>query len=224
MYAVATFLIVAVITTVFVQMATGALISTGLPPEIATFQARSAFSGAGFTTAEAENVVNHPKRRKIISTTMFVGSLGTPALVVTVLVGLVAPGPGSTAERSLVVVAGIALILTMLLNRPVRRLFVGIGQRYATRRLSSALDAEPTCLLAIAEHFEVDLLQLTADPDQAVRGLRGLELAFPGVKVLGVRRGEEYFGQPPIDITLSAGDELILYGHRDRIAEVRGNR
>ncbi len=223
MYAVGTFLIVVVITTVFVQMATGALISTGLPPEIAAFQARSAFSGAGFTTAEAENVVNHPKRRRIISTTMFAGSLGTPALVVTVLVGLIAPGPGSTAERSLVVLAGIAFILLLIVNRPVRRLLVGIGQRYATHRLSSALDAEPTRLLDFAGGFEVDLLALTADPDQAVRGLRGLENAFPGVRVLGVRRGDQYFGEPPVDLTLVAGDELVLYGHRDRIAEVRGN-
>lgn len=67
MYAVATFLVVAVITMVFGQFATGALIATGVPPEIAAFQARSVFSGAGFTTTEAENVVNHPTRRRIFS-------------------------------------------------------------------------------------------------------------------------------------------------------------
>ena len=91
MYAVATFLVVSVITLAFGQLATGALIATGVPPEIAAFQARSAFSGAGFTTTEAENVVNHPLRRRIIATTMFVGSLGTPTLVVTVLVACYLP-------------------------------------------------------------------------------------------------------------------------------------
>ena len=101
MYAVATFLVVAVITVAFTKLATGALIATGVPPESAAFQARSAFSGAGFTTTEAENVVNHRVRRRIIGTTMFVGSLGTPTLVLTVLVGFVAPGPGSTTERAL---------------------------------------------------------------------------------------------------------------------------
>ena len=75
MYAVATFFVVAVISVAFTKFAAGALIATGVPPESAAFQARSAFSGAGFTTTEAENVVNHPVRRRIISLAMFVGSL-----------------------------------------------------------------------------------------------------------------------------------------------------
>ena len=100
MYAITTFLIVAVVSLVFGQLATGALIATGVPPEIAAFQARSAFSGAGFTTTETENVVNHPVRRRIVAATMLVGSLGTPTLVVSVLAGLIAPGPGSTTLRA----------------------------------------------------------------------------------------------------------------------------
>ena len=81
MYALATFFVVAVISVAFTKLSAGALIATGVPPESAGFQARSAFSGAGFTTVEAENVVNHQVRRRIIGTTMFVGSLGTPTLV-----------------------------------------------------------------------------------------------------------------------------------------------
>ena len=50
MYAVATFLVVAVISVAFTKLAAGALIATGVPAESAAFQARSAFSGAGFTT------------------------------------------------------------------------------------------------------------------------------------------------------------------------------
>ena len=98
-YAVATFVIVAVISMLFTRLTTGALIATGTPSGVARFQARSAFTGAGFTTVEAENVVNHPVRRRIIFTSMLVGNLGTPTLVVTVILGLVAPGPGDTTER-----------------------------------------------------------------------------------------------------------------------------
>ena len=45
------------------QLATIALTYTGLSLEAARFQARSAFTGTGFTTSEAENVVDHPVRR-----------------------------------------------------------------------------------------------------------------------------------------------------------------
>lgn len=221
MYAIATFLVVAVITTAFGQLATGALIATGLPPEIAAFQARSAFSGAGFTTTEAENVVNHPTRRRIIATTMFVGSLGTPTLVVTVLVGLVAPGPGSTTERSLVAVSGIAAILLAILNRPIRSLLVSAGRRYSARRLLPALGDDQEVLLTLGDDYEVKTLGIAGDPDDAARGLRGLENTLAGVKVLGVRRGREFFGEAPVDVTLAAGDELIVYGRRERLDAIR---
>jgi hypothetical protein len=217
MYAVATFLIVAVITIVFGQLATGALIATGLPPEIAAFQARSAFSGAGFTTTEAENVVNHPARRRIISTTMFVGSLGTPTLVVTVLVGLIAPGPGSTEERVLVLLSGMAAIGLAVANRPIKRQLVRVGRHYAARRLLPALDRRAEVLLTLPDGYKVESHRLVAQPEETVRGLRGLEQALLGVKVLGVRRGAEFFGTPPVDITLSIGDELVVYGHRDQL-------
>jgi len=220
MYAIATFLIVAVITIVFGQLATGALIATGVPPEIAAFQARSAFSGAGFTTTEAENVVNHPARRRIISTTMFVGSLGTPTLVVTVLAGLIVPGPGSTAERVLVLVSGIAAIVVSLANRPIKRLLVRVGRHYATQRLLPALDERAEVLLALPGGYRVESHRLVEQPEETVRGLRGLEQAMVGVKVLGVRRGAQFFGAPPVDITLTTGDELVVYGHRDQLDQI----
>ena len=215
MYAIATFLVVAVITVAFTKLATGALIATGVPPESAAFQARSAFSGAGFTTTEAENVVNHRVRRRIIGTTMFVGSLGTPTLVLTVLVGFVAPGPGSTTERALVVISGLLLIVMAVFNKPSQRWLQGIGRRYVQDRLAPALSADRLDLLVLSDEFAVQAVELESSPHEAARSLRGLAQAFPDVTVLGVRRGRTYFGQPPVDIDLQAGDELIIYAHRD---------
>ena len=215
MYAVATFLVVAVITVAFTKLATGALIATGVPPESAAFQARSAFSGAGFTTTEAENVVNHRVRRRIIGTTMFVGSLGTPTLVLTVLVGFVAPGPGSTTERVLVTISGLFLILMAVFNKPSQRWLQAVGQRYVQKRLAPALSDNRLDLLTLSDEFAVQAVLFEATPEESVRSLRGLAQAFPDVTILGVRRGRDYFGAPPVDIDLQAGDELIIYAHRD---------
>ncbi len=217
MYAVATFLVVAALTLTFTKLATGALIATGVPPEIAAFQARSAFSGAGFTTTEAENVINHPTRRKIIATTMFVGNLGTPTLVVTVLVGFLAGGPGSTTERTLVVTAGLLLILLTVTNRPVTRWLTRIGERYAQRRLLPVLDREVDELLVLGDGFIVGARRIGDDPGDTQRSLRGLDEAFPGCTVLGVRQGDVYVGASPADIDLTAGDVLIVYGPRDLV-------
>ena len=48
-----------------VRGAAVALMMTGMEKKKARFQALSAFSGTGFTTKEAEFVVNHPQRRKV---------------------------------------------------------------------------------------------------------------------------------------------------------------
>lgn len=61
---------------IIVRVATEALILTGLARQAARFQPRSACTGTGFTTAEAEQVVSHPVRRQIISTLMFLRGVG----------------------------------------------------------------------------------------------------------------------------------------------------
>ena len=217
MYAVATFLVVAVLTMIFGRLTTGALIATGVPPDTASFQARSALSGAGFTTTEAETVGNHPTRRKIIATTMFVGSLGTPTLVVSVLVGFVAPGPGSTTERTLVIASGLTLLVMMAINRPAQQLLVRMGQRYANRKLIPALADEVNELLILGDDMIVGSLRLSEDPGQTYRSLRAMRTALTGVTVLGVQQGDRYLGQSPIDLELHKGDKLIVYGQRDRL-------
>ncbi len=220
MYAVATFLVVAVISLAFTKISTGALIATGLPPSSAAFQARSAFSGAGFTTTEAENVVNHPTRRRIIATTMFVGALGTPTLVVTILIGMIAPGPGSTTERALVIGSGLFLIVITIVNKPVTVALQRAGERYARNRLLPALSGPQEELLRLPDGFVVETIRLGQDPTDTARSLRGLANLIPGAVILGVRRGDQYFGESPVDIELTEGDELIVYGRHERLEEL----
>ena len=214
MYAVATFLVVAVLSMAFTRLAAGALIATGLPPDVASFQARSAFSGAGFTTTEAENVVNNPDSRKIISTTMFVGNLGTPTLVVTVLVGFLAPGPGNTVERVMVAISGLVLAVLLVTNRPMKRWLVKVGQREAQRRLLPRLDNQVVELLSVGDDFVVGAVQVTAGTGPTVRSLRSIDDALPAVRVLGVQQSGGFFGTPPVDVELTAGDKIIAYGRR----------
>lgn len=69
-----------------IRIASVALRLTGLPDSIARFQSLSAFSGAGFTTAEAETVVNFPVRRQIVSLLIIIGNLGMVAVFSTLVV------------------------------------------------------------------------------------------------------------------------------------------
>jgi len=221
MYAVATFLIVALLSLLFTRMITGALIATGMPPQVAAFQARSAFTGAGFTTAEAENVVNHPQRRRLISTTMFVGNLGVPTLVVTVLLGLLAPGPGDTSTRLLSTAIGVAVLVVLAFTPPVTRFFVSLGRKVTEPMLHRALTGE-----AVPEYYLDDswaVYSLPLGQDVSLRSIRGVQQALPEVRVLGIRQSGsrgQFQGGPPLDLALSAQDQLIVLATGEQIHEL----
>jgi len=64
MDAVAPCSLVAVITRAFAQLATAAPITTDAEPGIASFPARSAFTGVGPAMTVMEDVVDHPAPRR----------------------------------------------------------------------------------------------------------------------------------------------------------------
>ncbi len=73
--AIASFLLVIAVSLVITRVATVVLVASGMSRQHARFQSRSAFTGTGFTTSEAESVLNHPLRRKVVMLLML---LGTP--------------------------------------------------------------------------------------------------------------------------------------------------
>ncbi len=92
MTAIATLLVVLTISLLTVRVATVMLILTGLSLPLARFQARSAFTGCGYTTGESEQLVGHPVRRRIISTLMLLGNAGIVTTVGALMAGLLAGG------------------------------------------------------------------------------------------------------------------------------------
>ncbi|KKL58829.1 hypothetical protein LCGC14_2221450, partial [marine sediment metagenome] len=77
--------IILVIVVVFIivmigKVVTVALKLTGLDERTASFQTLSALTCTGFTTREAESVVTHPMRRRIIFFLMIIGNAGMVAV------------------------------------------------------------------------------------------------------------------------------------------------
>lgn len=87
MIATSTLLLVVMISLLITRLATVILTATGMSRETARFQARSAFSGTGFTTKEAEDVLNHPVRRKVIAGLMLLGNAGIVAAASSTILG-----------------------------------------------------------------------------------------------------------------------------------------
>ncbi len=225
MTAILTLLIVIALSLVVTRMATVALTATGLSREAARFQARSAFSGAGFTTTESESVVRHPVRRRIIMWLMLAGNAGIVAVMSSIV--LAAVGDHSefdTLVQVVLIIAGIYAIWylsrTRWVDARISRL-TGMALRRWTR-----LDvADYAALLHVGGEYIVTELQVEAGSWLDDRSLRQLALREEGVIVLGVERLDgTYLGVPQGETVLVAGDLLILYSRTNVIMELDRRR
>lgn len=214
--AILTLLVVLALSLVVTRVATVALTATGLSREAARFQARSAFSGAGFTTTESESVVRHPVRRQVIMWLMLAGNAGIVAAMASiVLAAAQAGGDLNAIVRVAAVVAGILAIWwasrTAWVDRRITRL-AGIALRRWTH-----LDVNDyAALLRVGGEYIVTELQVEAGSWLADRSLFDLALRDEGIIVLGVERLDgSYLGAPQGDTVLVAGDLLVLYSRSE---------
>src|SRR3954469_4945869 len=90
-----------------IRVATVVLGLTGMSQESARFQARSAFTGVGFTTTEAESVVEHPVRRRVVMALMLLGSAGVVGTLASLVVSFGGTSRGQGLERAGILVAGL---------------------------------------------------------------------------------------------------------------------
>ena len=135
MIGVASLLIVLVLALLITRVATVALRTTGLSHEAARFQARSAFSGVGFTTAESEDIVNHPARRRIVLGLMLLSSAG----VVTTLGSLLLSFAGTSGYRQGAIRVA-ALVVGLLALWGIREKPGGSPPRTGDRVVAPAVD------------------------------------------------------------------------------------
>ena len=200
--AILTLLIVLTLSLVVTRAATIALTATGLSREAARFQARSAFSGAGFTTTESESVVRHPVRRRIIMWLMLAGNAGIVAVVASVVLAAAQPASDVGAfARVLAVIGGIVLIWWASRTRWVDRRITRLATA-ALRRWTELDVHDYAALLHVGGEYVVTELRVEADNWMAGRDLGSLSLREEGIVVLGIERADgSYLGVPRGDTT-----------------------
>jgi hypothetical protein len=223
MPAVASFLCLLLLTLILSRIASTALVLTGMSREAARFQARSALTGTGFTTREAESVVDHPVRRRIIMGLMLLHYAGLAGAVSSLVLSFTWAQSTDEALLRIGTMAGGLLVLWLLArSRVVDRVMVhAIG--WALARWTD-----------LKAHDFVSLLDL--EGDYTIREVRvgprscldGRMIRETGVQdsmflILGLRRpGGKFIGAPKPDETIAAGDTLILYGQAEALQRLTG--
>ena len=190
---------------------------TGMSRDSARFQSRAAYCGVGYSSRESEGIMEHPVRRRIISTLMLLGNAGTATVVATLVLSF--RGGEHWLSRLTLLIVGLVVVYFFATSKWVDQKmseFIHWALRKYTR-----LDLNDyTALLHLSQGYSV--LEVEVQPGDWLGGndLAQLKLPEEGVLVLGVRKDADYIGTPTASTVVEAGDVLTLYGRLDRLEEL----
>lgn len=226
MLALFSFLIIIVLSISVVRVGAIALELTGLPHDVALFQAQSAFSGAGFTTRESEAVVDHKLRRRIIRTLVLLGSAGISSSIATLILTFVNQGNESFLLRGGILAAGLLVIVLLSRSRVIYRLMKRVISRGLEKwSKQSILDYEE--ILGISRGYSISRFRVKPDSWLADRTLDSLQLEKEGALILAVFRTEKgkekFIGIPTGETMIRPGDVLVCYS-REKVSHLLSRR
>lgn len=220
MIAVLSLLLVATLFITAARVATIAFVGTGMATDVANFQARSALMGVGYTTTEAEDVINHPVRRRIILWLMTFGNAGIITGITSLLLGFINAEGDQTVRRGVVLIVGLFFILVLSQSRFLERI-LGRVTRWALATWTSLDTRDLASLLRFSEEYGIIELHARGEDWLVGRPLARLHLPDEGVVILGLQRHNGAFhGVPTGHTVIMAEDTVIAYGRLDHLQEL----
>ena len=195
-----------------------ALEATGMQRTKARFQVLSAITGTGFTTSEAEAIVNHPRRRKIASWLIFIGNTGVLGfiivLIISVRVGIKDP---SLLQIGIIIAAVLVIFLFIKLG-------ILDGLTNVILRLTHKRRPTPFLLTEEIPHqsggYSITRLAIGQKDLPAALTTKDTGLTEQGIAILAIERGDTTLTFPKDDETLAAGDYLLCYGKTAELTTV----
>ena len=205
-------LIVIFFLVLLVKAAAIAFTMTGRDKRTALFQALSAFSGTGFTTQEAESIVNHPVRRKIAILLMILGTAWFATVIITSTSHIVTRGDYWIPIDVLILVVGISLIYIVA----TRKGFISRWEDFIAAKLLKSPSFEEEGPMEDIVHLPEDngLVRafITEKSPFIGNSLSESGLSENGLLVLGIERGKHWIPLPKTKETIQEGDRIVVYG------------
>ncbi|MDB9525838.1 TrkA C-terminal domain-containing protein [Oscillatoria sp. CS-180] len=221
MAALISVLVTVTLSLLITRIATEAMVMTGLSRQAAQFQARSAFTGAGFTTQESEQATSHPVRRQIIMWLMLLGNAGIVTVVSSLVLTFISTTTSQqTTLRLATLGLGLLILWVIATDRGLNR-YLTQFVKWALHRWTRLDVHDYASLLRLTDEYTVSELKIEIDSWLADKQLCELRLQAEGVIVLGIQRSTgTYIGAPQGKTKVVPGDVLILYGRDKPLLEL----
>jgi hypothetical protein len=212
-------LITILVSFIIVRIGGFALQLTGIEPDVARFQALSAFTGTGFTTREAERVVGHSIRRRIVTILIILGNAGTVTVIATLVASFTNVG-GYTwfFVRLAIIVGGIFGLYQLIIRSNVGQRFLEWLQRPIVNRILR-LTPPVEEIFQVGKDLAISLVMMKGNSKsigQSVADLTG-EM---GIEILSINRGDTCLARPGFDEKIMKGDRLLVYANRKSVERI----
>lgn len=196
-----------------------ALEMTGMEQSRARFQALSAFSGTGFTTREAESVVSHPRRRKIVTYLMILGNAGIVSVIATFVLSLKETGVFRPSLNLVIIIVSIFVLYRLASQRKfAQKLTKKIRELLREKLHFDKVYVEE--LLQQADGYGIAKIIVAKKSRVAGTILSESGFTEKDLIVLSIERDKEVIHVPDAQTTIQVGDCLICYGKLDNLTEL----
>ena len=213
-------LTVILVSFIVVRIGAFALQLTGMGPEIATFQALSAFSGTGFTTTEAERVVRNRARRRIITILIILGNAGLVTVIATLVVSFTqVTGYGWFFIRLGIIVVGIIIFYRFVIRSRIGNRFIHLLRKPL---LKSVLKGAPEYeeIYQFGKNWGINLVIIYEDSKNIGLSLTEFTAEKDDLQVLAIDRDYTVIPKPDNEEKIMSGDRLLIYGKNKSIEQL----
>ena len=214
-------LIAILVSFIVVRIGGFALQLTGIEPDVARFQALSAFSGTGFTTREAERVVGNKTRRRIVTILIILGNAGMVTVIATLVASFTqVSGYAWFFIRLAIIIGGIFGLYQLIIRSNFgRRIPAWLQRPVMNRILKEAPAAEE--IFHVEKDWAISLVMIKGSSN--IIGLSVTDItAEEDIEVLAIDRAGTYLTRPNWDEKIAEGDRLLVYANRKSVKRILG--
>jgi hypothetical protein len=208
------------------KIAAESLVHTGLSRQSAKFQARSAFTGVGFTTREAEKIVNHPLRRRIIMSLMLIGNVGIISAIASLMLTFIQTGDSDVSDwvKILIILGSIGMLYLFSQSNWLERVLVKLIKA-GLKKFTNLNIKDYVEMLNLTGEYEITVIKVKKGDWLENKKLKDLKLHQEGVNLIAIQRDDgDYIGTLAGSTKIIDQDRLILYGREKNLKNLEKRR
>jgi len=194
-----------------VRIATVILKLTGLDEQTARFQAISAFTGTGFTTKEAELILEDRIRRKTTVVLMVLGKVGIVSVITSLFLSFGGDNLSTDFTKAIILLVFI-FILYKITTLPgfSRSLNKFIEKKIIARGIVRQTILEE--IFHLPKGYGLAKLTITAESNECNRTLSQAGFNKKDILILSIERKSKLIPFPRAQDTMQENDKLLCYG------------